>query len=572
MIRSVCDFLDNSALKFPNKIAFVEGQKSISYKDFNKITSAVASRILEFLIKKEPILIILPKGIDALISMFGVAKSGNFYSIIDEKMPRERVEKIIAKLRPKLIITSKELYFDYGIPVIFSDDFATFSINQTALNAVNIIDTDLLYVLFTSGSTGEPKGVAITHKSVVDFVFWLKETFNISENEIFASQAPFIFDWSICDVYGAMSVGACLHILPNSLFAFPKKITEYIEKHKINIICWVPSVLSYFANTNALDTANLSSIKKVLFAGEIMPIKQLNMWRKALPHAIFANLFGPTELANICCYYLVNRILSEDEVIPIGNACKNIELLVFDENMRLITKPHVKGELYARGTCLSVGYYNDPEKTAEAFIQNPLQNAYEEKIYKTGDIVAYNEYGELVCYGRIDSQIKLKGHRIELGEIEAALSSHNDISRCACVFKNDEITAFYESASEIKNLQEFLSQKVQNYMVPQYFKHIEKFELNSNGKIDRIKLKDMIKENKFSDIKEFFGSINRTDIDEKSTDLLASGLIDSMDIISLASAIKNKYGKKMDARFLKAENFKNFDSITKMIEEYLKTN
>ena len=303
-----------------------------------------------------------------------------------------------------------------------------------------------------------------------------------------------------------------------------------------------------------------------------MPIKQLNMWRKALPHAIFANLFGPTELANICCYYLVNRILSEDEVIPIGNACKNIELLVFDENMRLITKPHVKGELYARGTCLSVGYYNDPEKTAEVFIQNPLQNAYEEKIYKTGDIVAYNEYGELVCYGRIDSQIKLKGHRIELGEIEAALSSHNDISRCACIFKNDEITAFYESASEIKNLQEFLSQKVQNYMVPQYFKHIEKFELNSNGKIDRIKLKDMIEENKFSDIKEFFGSINRADIDEKSTDLLASGLIDSMDIISLASAIKNKYGKKMDARFLKAENFKNFDSITKMIEEYLKTN
>lgn len=572
MIRSVCDFLDNSALKFPNKIAFVEGQKSISYKDFNKITSAVASRILEFLIKKEPILIILPKGIDALISMFGVAKSGNSYSIIDEKMPRERVEKIITKLRPKLIITSKELYFDYGIPAIFSDDFATFSINQTALNAVNIIDTDLLYVLFTSGSTGEPKGVAITHKSVVDFVFWLKETFNISENEIFASQAPFIFDWSICDVYGAMSVGACLHILPNSLFAFPKKITKYIEKHKINIICWVPSVLSYFANTNALDTANLSSIKKVLFAGEIMPIKQLNMWRKALPHAIFANLFGPTELANICCYYLVNRILSEDEVIPIGNACKNIELLVFDENMRLITKPHVKGELYARGTCLSVGYYNDPEKTAEVFIQNPLQNAYEEKIYKTGDIVAYNEYGELICYGRSDSQIKLKGHRIELGEIEAALSSHNDISRCACVFKNDEITAFYESASEIKNLQEFLSQKVQNYMVPQYFKHIEKFELNSNGKIDRIKLKDMIKENKFSDIKEFFESINRTDIDEKSTDLLASGLIDSMDIISLASAIKNKYGKKMDAKFLKAENFKNFDSITKMIEEYLKTN
>ena len=145
----------------------------------------------------------MPKGIDALISMFGVAKSGNFYSIIDEKMPRERVEKIIAKLRPKLIITSKELYFDYGIPVIFSDDFATFSINQTALNAVNIIDTDLLYVLFTSGSTGEPKGVAITHKSVVDYAFWVCETFNFTENEILLNQAPFYFDNSVLDIYGS---------------------------------------------------------------------------------------------------------------------------------------------------------------------------------------------------------------------------------------------------------------------------------------------------------------------------------------------------------------------------------
>ena len=223
-----------------------------------------------------------------------------------------------------------------------------------------------------------------------------------------------------------------------------------------------------------------------------MPIKQLNMWQKALPHAIFANLFGPTELANICCYYLVNRILSEDEVIPIGNACKNIELLVFDENMRLITKPHVKGELYARGTCLSVGYYNDPEKTAEAFIQNPLQNAYEEKIYKTGDIVAYNEYGELVCYGRIDSQIKLKGHRIELGEIEAALSSHESIKRVACVFKNNEITAFYESDKELNNLNDFLAKKIQHYMLPRHFKWIKSFVLNSNGKIDRQKLKNQI--------------------------------------------------------------------------------
>ena len=496
MIRSVCDFLDNSALKFPNKIAFVEGQKSISYKDFNKITSAVASRILEFPIKKEPILIILPKGIDALISMFGVAKSGNFYSIIDEKMPRERVEKIIAKLRPKLIITSKELYFDYGIPAIFSDDFATFSINQTTLNTVNIIDTDLLYVLFTSGSTGEPKGVAITHKSVVDFVFWLKETFNVSENEILANQSPLYFDLSIFDIFGTIACGACIHLIQNQLFAFPAKIAQYLSKNKISMIFWVPSVLIYFANTNAFACANLSSLKKVLFCGEIMHTKQLNMWLKALPTITYANLYGPTEITDVCSYYVVNRDFSDDEPLPIGRACKNTELLVFDDEMRLITPDEIyhKGELYVRGTGLSVGYYNDPEKTQNAFIQNPLQNAYTEKIYKIGDIVAYNEYGELICYGRSDSQIKLNGHRIELGEIETALNAHENIRRSACVFKDNEIITFYESNKELDCLKDFLEAKIPAYMIPRKFFHVKELPQNPNGKIDRKALKQKLEQ------------------------------------------------------------------------------
>lgn len=487
MIRNVCDFLENSAQKFPEKIAFVEGERSISYKEFQNSTKAVASRILEFCLKKEPVLIILPKGINALISMFGVARSGNFYSIIDEKMPSERVEKIITKLRPKLIITSKELSKDYGIPAIFTYEFESFEMNETALNAVNIIDTDLLYVLFTSGSTGEPKGVGIAHKSVVDYTFWVCETFGFDENSTLLNQAPFYFDNSVLDIYGSVAAGACLHIISNSLFAFPKKVCEYIANNKINTIFWVPSVLIYFANTNAVSSCDISSIKKVLFCGEVMPNKQLNMWRKALPNAFYANLYGPTEITDVCSYFVVDREFDDDEPLPIGKACANTELLLFDDEMRLITpdEVHHKGELYVRGTGLSVGYYHDKQKTISAFVQNPLQNAYEEKIYKTGDICAYNERGELICYGRADSQIKLNGHRIELGEIETALNSHNKIKRCACIFKNNEITAFYESDVEFSDLKEFLSQKIQSYMVPRHFIHLDKFELNANGKIDR---------------------------------------------------------------------------------------
>lgn len=494
MIRSVCDFLTASAQKFPDKVAFVEGQRSITYKQFQNSTKALASRILEFPMKKEPVLIILPKGINALIAMFGVARSGNFYSIIDEKMPRERVEKIIAKLEPKLIITSKELRKDYGIPELLADDFDSFSINQTALDAVNIIDTDLLYVLFTSGSTGEPKGVAITHKSVVDFVFWLSETFGFDESLRLLNQAPFYFDNSVLDIYGSLASGACLHIIPNSLFAFPKKVCEYIENNEINTIFWVPSVLIYFANLDIFKYFALTSLKKILFCGEVMPNKQLNIWRKALPKAFYANLYGPTEITDVCSYYVVNRDFGDDELLPIGKACANTELLVFDENMRLVTKAHEKGELYVRGSGLSVGYYNDPEKTNAAFIQNPLQSAYEEKIYKTGDIVAYNELGELICYGRCDSQIKLNGHRIELGEIETALNAHKDIKRSACVFKDNGIIAFYESNKELDCLKDFLGEKIPAYMIPRKFSYTKQLPQNANGKIDRKALKQKLEQ------------------------------------------------------------------------------
>lgn len=492
MIRSVCDFLANSAAKFPDKIAFVENNKSINYQDFDKITDALASEILNLNLKKKAILIILPKGIDALISFFGVAKSGNFYSIIDEKMPKERIEKIIAKLEPALIITSRDLYIDFSLPTIFTDDFSSFSIDKKALQDLNIINTDLLYVLFTSGSTGEPKGVAISHKSVIDYTFWVKETFDIDKDEILANQAPFYFDNSVLDIYVTIATGASLHILSNSDFVFPSKIMQYLIRCNVSMIFWVPSVLVYFANTQVLDNINLNTLKKILFCGEIMPTKQFNIWKKALPNAVYANLYGPTEITDVCSYFIVDRNFNDNELLPIGKACKNTELLVFDEKMNLITKPNIKGELYVRGAGLSVGYYNDADKTKAAFIQNPLQKAYEEKIYKTGDIAAYNEYGELVCYGRVDAQIKLNGHRIELGEIEAALNAHKDIARAACIFKNNEIIAFYESLNEIKDLKVFLSTKLQNYMIPRRFIRQEKFVLNANGKIDRKILANII--------------------------------------------------------------------------------
>ncbi|EAK0806070.1 amino acid adenylation domain-containing protein [Campylobacter coli] len=502
MTIHIYNFLEKSLANFSNKTAFVEPfakeRKEITYKDFDLFSKKVASEILRKLGNdnptQSPVLIILPKGIDCLISFFGVALSGNFYTLLNEKSPKERVEKVIEILKPKLFITSKELKFDLALPTLYTEDFESFNIDENLIQIAKEkhIDTNLLYVLFTSGSTGIPKGVSIAHKSVIDYTFWMCETFKFDENEILANQAPFYFDNSILDIFSSVKAGATLHILPNHLFAFPNKILECLEKERVSAIFWVPSVLIYFANTEALDNFNLINLKKVLFAGEIMPNKQLNIWRKHLPNTLFANLYGPTEITVDCSFYIIDREFKDEELLPIGKACKNTEVLVFDKNMDLINPKQIgtKGELYVRGTCLSLGYYNDKEKTQKAFIQNPLHDNYLDLLYKTGDIVAYNERGELLCYGRADNQIKYMGHRIELGEIESVINSHPKVKNSACIFK-DKIICFYEGDKEL-DLRAFCKERLASYMIPNRFIQLKKFQLNQNGKIDRKILNEKI--------------------------------------------------------------------------------
>ncbi|EAH9054956.1 TPA: AMP-binding protein [Campylobacter jejuni] len=503
MTTHIYDFLEKSLIKFSEKTAFVEPfakeRKEITYKDFDLFSKKLASEILKTLKNdnptQAPVLIILPKGIDCLISFFGVALSGNFYTLLDEKSPKERVEKVIEVLKPKLFITSKDLNFNLDLPTLYTQDFESFNIDESLLKNAKEkhIDTNLLYVFFTSGSTGIPKGVSIAHKSVIDYAFHFCEAFEVDENEIIANQAPLYVDASLPDILATIKPSATLHLIPNHLFAFPNKILDYLEQEKITMIFWKPTVLIYFIkDQDNLKNYPLKNLNKILIGGEIMPIKQLNIWRKHLPNALFANCYGPTEITDVCCYYILDREFSENEILPIGKAYKNTELLVFDENMNFISPKQigVKGELFVRGTSLSLGYYNDKEKTKQAFIQNPLHDNYLDLLYKTGDIVSYNEFGELLCYGRNDNRIKFMGHRIELGEIESVINSHSKIILCACIFK-EKIICFYESDEEL-DFKAFLKDKLPSYMIPKHFIKIEKFKLNQNSKIDRKALHELI--------------------------------------------------------------------------------
>ena len=514
MRTNVLEYLTEIVERLPDKPAFVgedcEGRETtLTFRALSAQTDAVGAYLAARGITREPVVVFMEKSPQTVAAFFGVIRAGAFYVPIDAEMPESRIALILENVTPRVMLCDRvtlarakrwekeKLCKPEAMPEpVLYDDVAYAALSDTDRERLSLIraralDVDPIYIVFTSGSTGVPKGVAACHRSVLDYIERLSDTLGFNETTVFANQTPLYFDACLKELYPTCKFGATTYLVPKRLFMLPIDLIRYLNEKKVNTICWVVSALTMLSAFGAFDEETPRYLHTVAFGSEVFPLKQFRIWREVLPNARFTNLYGPTEGTGMCCFYHVEREMQDGEAIPIGRPFPNTEILLLKEDGTPAGEGE-SGEICIRGTSVTLGYYNNPERTGESFVQNPLQHAYPEIIYKTGDVGRYNEYGELVFLSRKDYQIKHMGHRIELGEIEANVNLLEEIKTSACIYDTlkQKIILFYVGELLPKELTARLKDKLPRYMLPNRVKKLDKMPYTANGKLDRKRLSE----------------------------------------------------------------------------------
>lgn len=500
MQNNVLNYLYRIVGQKPDKVAYSDGTVSLTFQEVYDRCRKIGSFLAEKNIYKKPVVVFMKKSPYEITAFFGIVAGGDFYVPIDEEMPSGRIQLILNNVQSPLIIcdeTTAEIAKTFEVgdgEIVLYDDVVKAEIDDTKLDIIykKAIDIDPIYIVFTSGSTGIPKGVAACHRSVIDYIEQLSEILSFNEDTVFGNQSPLYFDACLKELYPTLKFGATTYLVPKSCFSFPTKLVEYLNEHKINTICWVVSALTMISAFGTFDSVKPEYLHTVAFGSEVFPIKQFKKWKEALPDANFTNLYGPTETTGMCCYYRVEREFEDGEVIPIGHPFPNREIMLLSEDGKSV-KDGEQGEICVRATSLTLGYYNDPVRTSEVFVQNPTNTCYPELIYKTGDIGRYNEAGELCFVSRKDFQIKHMGHRIELGEIEVNVNMLDGIKLSACIYdtQKSKIVLYYVGDAPEKDVILAMKSRLPRYMLPNKTVRLESMPFTANGKIDRVTLKKM---------------------------------------------------------------------------------
>ena len=507
---TVLDYLENASEKYAEKIAVCDADTKYTYIELNNVAKSIGAYVSMHAPMHTPVAIFMEKSSLHLAAMYGVLYAGCFYVPMDHKTPLERLESICETIETKLIITDEKgaktlekIGFSGDLLLVnemikYGQENLSEVSNRISERRTFIVDTDLMYLIFTSGSTGVPKGVAISHRAVMDYIDAFISQIGLESDDVCGNQAPFYTDFSLRDIYGSVAVGATVCIIPQSYFISPKRLLTYMDENKVSFLSWVPTAYRLVSQFDGLSKVKPGSIKKMLFSGESMPVPVYEYWKSHYQDAKWIQCYGPTEATGACCFYQVEGVFADTDTIPIGKPFVNTGIILLDieENDEIISVNEVnrKGEICVFGTCLAEGYYNNPEKTKEAFVQNPLYIGRESKMYRTGDLGYYNENKDIVFVSRKDYQVKHGGKRIELGEIETAVMAVPEIKAACCVQRrsDDTLILYYTGDIDKAGIQKAVGDKIPKYMIPGEYIQKDELPMLESGKLNRKLMDEMV--------------------------------------------------------------------------------
>lgn len=490
-------YFERAVAGHPDKVAVTCGQESLTYAELDARSNAIARALLAAGAGKGKFVpFLMPKSVDSICAMLGILKAGCGYVPLDVDSPEQRLVSILRTTNARCLVVNtagcerlvQTPSLGDGIVVI---DCAV-EADTAPLAPSERISVDVAYVLFTSGSTGAPKGVMIPHQAIIDYIDWCVVQYSVTDKDNVANHAPLYFDNSTFDIYTAFAAGATLHLVPPSLNAVLPRLVTWLSEKQISVFFCVPSVLTLLLRSRRLQRNSFPALRELVFAGEVVQADVLTEWMRLFPHVRFTNMYGPTEITVDCTYHVVQSPPG-NEPVPIGRARPNMELYVYTETEELSQAIGATGELWVRGLSVGYGYLGDAAKTSAAFVQHP-DSPFPDRLYRTGDVVRIREDGALMFLGRADQQIKYLGHRIELGEIEAQLQALEQVTEAVVVFRHGDdagtqaIGALVSTAMPCTSAQilDALKARVPTYMLPRRLLCTEEpFPRTANGKYDR---------------------------------------------------------------------------------------
>lgn len=484
-MKSFLSYLNATADRLPDKLAFSDGDSGLTFAELRRAAANVGACLKNSGAKAEPVGVLMERGAQEIAAFLGVMEAGCFYVPLDEQMPKERLDRIVRTLSPRFIIADrKNLTAAEGLcpgaEHLLYTGAAAFP-GPDRLRDESAEDA-LAYVVFTSGSTGEPKGVSIRESSLLDYAATLPEALGFDESLIFGVQSPLYFDAWLKELLGVAVKGATAYLLPRELFVNPVSLIQYINERKINALCWVSSAFYMVARLRTFYAVQPEHLKLMCFGSEVLPVKQLSAWQQACPDARIFQLYGATECTGMSVFHPVIGPQDPAKPVPVGKPFPGTKLYLLDEEGNLSTE----GEIVIGGRCVMAGYYKDPERTAAAFVPDPADPD-APLCYRTGDHGRLDENGDLVFVGRRDRQVKHMGHRVELGEIEAAALSLQGVHEAVCLYvpERQRIDLFYTGPAQPWDLVVGLKVKLPGYMTPSRTEQRAELPHLPNGKIDR---------------------------------------------------------------------------------------